>query len=122
MRKLGAVVFVAIVFIFSACGRNSDGTITEKEHIADIVLQSPSVDQARFPPHVVKPDAQVSGKKIIKEGSIEFETNDLRATRSNIISALKNAGGYVSGDNENTNYDNSRKELLIKFTYTGRKI
>ncbi len=49
-------------------------------------------------------------KKIVKDGSIEFETNNLTATRKKILSSLKKYGGYVDEDNKTTNGDENRKE------------
>jgi len=61
-------------------------------------------------------NAQVSdtSKKIIKEGTIEFETANLAATRKKILGSLKKYGGYVDEDDQTTNGDSNRKEYELK--------
>lgn len=39
-------------------------------------------------------------RKLIKKGSIEFETNDLKRSKQNILSAVKKYNAYISSENE----------------------
>jgi hypothetical protein len=55
-----------------------------------------------------------TSKKIIKDGSIEFETNDLVSARKKILYALKKYDGYVAEDNQSTNDVEGRKEYDLK--------
>lgn len=52
-------------------------------------------------------------KKIIKEGDIKFETNNVVETRKQIISSLKRLGGYTDNDSEDTNGDAGSKEYTL---------
>ncbi len=51
-------------------------------------------------------------RKLIKEGTFSFETNDLSATRKNIDSAILRFGGYLSKDQSNT-YGNRVEQTLV---------
>jgi hypothetical protein len=55
-------------------------------------------------------------KKIIKNGTIEFETGNINATRKKILQSLKKYGGYVDEDNQTTNSDANRKEYNLKIS------
>jgi hypothetical protein len=103
------------------------------------------VEQVKFSPPIVKPDNEVieappsqsyavadkaegngytnnanqvrdTTKKIIKNGSIEFETANVNATRKRILHSLKKYGGYVDEDNQSTNSDANRKEYNLKLS------
>lgn len=52
-------------------------------------------------------------KKIIKEGAISFETNDLKGTRKIITDSLKKQGGYVAEETETNNTGADRKEYTL---------
>jgi hypothetical protein len=55
-----------------------------------------------------------TSKKIIKDGSIQFETDNLNDTHKKILNSLKKYGGYVDEDNQTTNGDENRKEYELK--------
>jgi len=55
-----------------------------------------------------------TSKKIIKDGNIQFETDNLNATHKKLLSSLKKYGGYVDEDNQTTNGDENRKEYELK--------
>jgi len=44
-----------------------------------------------------------TARKLIKDGNISFETNDIAGTRQKILNSLKKLGGYVVEDKEITN-------------------
>jgi|GEM_PF-1090207 len=52
-------------------------------------------------------------RKIVKNGDISFETNDIGATRQKILATLKNLGGYVVDDKESTNNEANRKDYTL---------
>jgi len=55
-----------------------------------------------------------TSKKIVKDATIVFETNDLLATRAKILDSLKKYGGYADEDNQTTNSDSNRVEYELK--------
>jgi hypothetical protein len=55
-----------------------------------------------------------TAKKIIKNGSISFETSNIALTRKNILNAVKKLGGYIDEDNETLDGDSNRKEYELK--------
>lgn len=53
-------------------------------------------------------------KKIVKEGDISFEAENISATRKRILQALKRQGGYVYDDSESLNSEDNHKEYSLK--------
>jgi len=59
-----------------------------------------------------KPNNDIE-RKIVKNGDISFETNDIGATREKILTRLKSLGGYVEDDKESTDNENNRKDYTL---------
>lgn len=103
--------------------------------------KSKTVDLAVFTPPVLKADRETTtenfaiaktadnadikitddaihdtSKKIIKNGTIQFETSNINSTRKAILQAVKKYGGYVDEDNQSTNSDANRKEYNLKIS------
>jgi Domain of unknown function (DUF4349) len=57
---------------------------------------------------------QDTSKKIVKEGSIDFEADNLTATRKKILNALKKCNGYIDEDNQTINGGEGRKQFNLK--------
>lgn len=57
------------------------------------------------------------GRKLIKEGSLRFETQDLLQTRRHIDSAVKHHQGYISSDSENKYNNRLEHTLLIRIPF-----
>ncbi len=131
-RIITAILLISVIV---ACGKKS---ADEKVKSMDIVLTPPpgdqmesknadiaidksvgnGVDAVRYPTPVAKQDAEINNnvsveKKLIKEGNISFETDNINATKKNITTLLNKVGGYIEQENEsNDNYE-SRKEYKL---------
>lgn len=68
------------------------------------------------PPPIQNVNQQVADttKKIIKEGTISFETSDLIKTRKVILKTLESLNGYVSEENQSNDDNENRKEYNLK--------
>jgi len=101
------------------------------------LIPPPALSKVKFPPPIVKADAEVTdnaevkqyakventpaatviqdtSKKIVKQGDISFETKDIVATRKALLGTLNKLGGYADEDNESVDRENDRKEYTIK--------
>lgn len=52
-------------------------------------------------------------RKIVKNGDISFETNDIGGTRQKILVTLKSLSGYVVDDKESTDNEENRKDYTL---------
>lgn len=62
----------------------------------------------------VKPDTEKAARKIIKEGEIVFQTNDSKEAGAFLDKAVKDAGGYIASDVQDTYGGRVRNTLLIR--------
>ncbi len=88
MKYLNKYVELIILLTFFGCAQNSDSVNME---MADEEMVAPTTEQ--------KTNETVE-RKLIKEGYIEFETDNLNSTRKTIFEAVKKYKGYVSSDQE----------------------
>ena len=61
-----------------------------------------------------------TARKIIKDGDIRFETNDIAGTRQRILSSLKKLGGYVVEDKQTTDNELNRKDYTLNVRIPAR--
>jgi hypothetical protein len=56
-------------------------------------------------------------RKLIKNGRITFETQDLQKTKNQITSAVKKYKGYISSDSQNEQYDRINNHLKVRVPF-----
>jgi hypothetical protein len=72
--------------------------------------ESAQVENAGGQPGAVTP----TEKKVVKEGEISLETNDLKSARKSLTDSLKKLGGYIDEESENTDTYEGRKNYVFK--------
>lgn len=111
-----------------SCNRSSDLKVPPPVAKADNVAMdkamtvgeanvSAKVDQVAFPPppeQSVNNQVSDTAKKIIKEGTISFETSDLTKTRKAILKTLQSLNGYLSEENQSNDDNENRIEYNLK--------
>lgn len=120
------ILTATLLLIFSSCGNNKNAT--DEKFLAPIVkadeeavttkdIAVDEVTQKSYAPPPANQNGKLvndTAKKIVKDGNISFETNNINATRKKILYSLKKSGGYVVEDNESTNSEENRKEYTLK--------
>lgn len=76
-----------------------DATTTESAKVANETTEEPTA-------------VQQTERMLIKNGYIDFETNDLDVSRKNIVDATKKYKGYISSDRTN-NYSNKMNTTIV---------
>lgn len=113
--NLFAVLFLAFVGCGQPSYRLADSEMVDKmaaSHTngtwdSEIELMEPDAN-AEHPVHE---------RKVIKEGHISFESNDLVDTRQYIDSILRSTNGYVSSEREFTNPSRISQSLSIRIPF-----
>lgn len=129
MKKL--IYILGIITLITFFGCESNGPDSEAMNLGEMVLD---LEEER--PIESNNDVQIQ-RKLIKNGEVEFESENLRATRNTILKAIDKFKGYASSDNEykneyeisNTimirvpseNFDNLLEEITIGVTKFDRK-
>ncbi len=88
MKHIIKFLGLIILLTFFGCSQNRERTTME---MADEEMVAPTTEQTI--------DETVE-RKLIKEGWVEFETDDFNSTRKTIFEAVKKHEGYVSSDQE----------------------
>lgn len=109
-------LLTSLVFcMLMSCGHPKE----ENVRAVNLELAPPPVAEAKLADAVVDDDSPVktvvdTAKKIIKNGDIIFETNNLVETRRKILKALKKLDGYVAEDNETHDRDDNQQQFVLK--------
>lgn len=90
MKSLTKYLGLFILLIAFGCNQNS-------EHASQAMYES---ELAPPPPATQQTNAENIERKLIKEGIVEFETNDLKATRKTVFADVDKFKAYVSSDQE----------------------
>lgn len=123
MKRL--IYLAPLVIFLAACGK---GNSTVKRKPVDLELKAPRVMQAAPVVSGVEvaeepansketvPSAKNAtevSKKVIKDGDISFETNNIAQARNTINNSLAKLGGYIGRESETNSSDNNRKEYNL---------
>ena len=91
---------VAFISFLALMGCDNNRSVSEPMNTGELRLedkeQAQNLNTSDFQP---KPENQIE-RKFIKNGQIEFETEDLNKTREEIFKAIKKYHGYISSENE----------------------
>ncbi|MFD0798858.1 DUF4349 domain-containing protein [Maribacter chungangensis] len=99
--KLKSILFTLFgSMLFFGCSNNENGSF----EMMDESLVSPL------------PQTESSGqqRKLIKEGNVRFETNDMAATRKSIFESVEKYKAYVSSDQEYKSSSSIRNTIAIR--------
>ena len=108
---------LALLFftLFSNCKKSEDKLLID-ENISTFEADL-KVDQVKFVKPVVAKAEEITEnieQKIIKEGNLRFETNDLAATYSQIQNAVKSQNATIQNDTEGKDYGSVFRKLIIR--------
>ncbi|MBX2843398.1 MAG: DUF4349 domain-containing protein [Flammeovirgaceae bacterium] len=107
MKSNFLIQFLLVILIVVSC--QSEQSFKESSVLSDMVLneeQEESVNPAN------EVDGEVKERKLIKEGNISFETDDLQQTKDKINAAIKMYNGYQASENS-YNYERSISQTII---------
>lgn len=83
-----------LTFLIFSCNEQQNETVSDMS-IAEPMM-SRSVDEAAVAENIVFIE-----RKLVKNGSVEFETDNIKSTRSIIVKSIEKYKGYISSDQEN---------------------
>tara|TARA_R110001632_G_scaffold714_1_gene2608 strand:- start:732 stop:1601 length:870 start_codon:yes stop_codon:yes gene_type:complete len=81
-------------------------SVSEDISVASELNAPPPLEQQNY--------SQESELKIIKTATLRFESQDLEQTHAQILSIIKEAGGYVQNDNSGKNYSQLYHNLSVR--------
>lgn len=118
MRAFRWFTCILVLIILVGCGTQSDKRsrppLEESAPAAVAILESAegvARDEAKAPQKVPLSNQP---RKVIKKGSLEFETTDIGSTRKTIDSTVAEHGGYIAEDREYRTGDRIVQNLVIR--------
>ncbi|HWY12024.1 MAG TPA: DUF4349 domain-containing protein [Bacteroidia bacterium] len=126
MTILNKSLIIAATILIMACGANKsseDAGISNTMSVNNPVgkaggdEKNPETDKlADVREDGTKTGEPVAGieKKLIKNGEVGFQVNDLTATKHKIEIALKTSGGYIAKENSYDYSNNPTDELIVR--------
>ena len=105
MKLQTTIISLLIILLTFSCGNKQDSASINSEEMS-MNLQADQKQQG-----VELPDIE---RKLIKEGQVEFETDDLHAARKIIIQSIEKNKGYVSSDQEYKSEGRNSNTLIIR--------
>lgn len=115
MKKIG--LFLSILLCIVACKDDESATFnadTSVQYSRAKTQKTVSVSKKAEREHALQDQNSNIERKLIKTGSISFETKDLSATRNTALVALKKYEGYMVRDNQYTSYDRISTNLSVR--------
>ncbi|SEM67359.1 protein of unknown function [bacterium A37T11] len=114
--KLTAILYLsAALFLFICCNRADLAKAGSGDAASNEALLSepPAPDPAS---EGEKTNAQPlpQQRKLIKEGTLNFETDDLSGTRKRIDAAIRKEQGYIASESENKYDENLSRTLVVR--------
>ncbi|WP_339755579.1 DUF4349 domain-containing protein [Algoriphagus aquimarinus] len=99
MNNYLGLIFILLVL---GCANNSDNAILE---MADSEI------------FATEEETETSERKLIKEGQVEFESQDLNSTRQTIFKAVEKHKGYISSDQEFKTPEHRSNTVVIRVPF-----
>lgn len=112
MRSLRMII--ALISLIGLMGCENNRPVSEPMNRGEVQMdgeeQPVNFNATKLDP---KPNSQIE-RKFIKNGQIEFETDDLNKTREDIFKAIKKYDGYISSENEYKISDQISSNIIIR--------
>ena len=97
------VPFFIITAIFTNCNQSPD---SEMAYVAG--------EMESIPESITEENTDIDNRKLIREGWIEFETDQIDSARNRINLAVKKYNAYISNEREGLEYDRFSVQLAIR--------
>jgi hypothetical protein len=130
MTILNKSLITAVTILIMACGANKsseDAGISNNVSVNDAMgkaggdSKNMELDIPPPPPPPGVDEGSRGGepvvgmeKKLIKNGEVGFQVNDLTATKQKIVTAIKANGGYIAKENSYDYSSNPTDELIVR--------
>src|SRR5690606_32101401 len=112
MKNLNRILVLLCLIALMSCNNNS--SVSEPRNMGELNLdeleQANNLNSDRPEPQ----QAEQVGRKLIKNGQIDFETENLNKTRGDIFRAIKKYEGYISSENEFKNSHELSSNIAIR--------
>lgn len=133
VQTIGLTVALIGVFFFVSCSPKKTATISSSEVVAAPFPQAANVNSMErldqslpvstlngspvspvSPGEIQEWSIPVTRRKLVKKGTIAFETESINAVRRQVEDAIMVANGYIESDVEETRYDRITIQMTLR--------
>lgn len=113
----------ACLFLFFSCDTSSKNDVNDRLGFTgapvafetlEAEMSEVAVDRLLPPPKPKNESSAEIDLKIIKTGTLRFETKDLAQTHAQILTIVRQANGYIQNDNSGKNYNQLYHNLIVR--------
>jgi len=112
MKKI--ILFISIVLFAVACNDKQELAYNNEVMQYDAASSSKSFAKGKMKSAIDRKENITIERKLIKTGSIAFETKELEATRKTIIDLVSQNNGYVASDNQYKSNDRISTTIAVR--------
>ena len=109
--------FLAVSLFLFSCSSNqkSEGIVATGDKSIDVVASEPEMqEESAIPSDEPSEKKVLSNRKLIKEGNLSFETDDISKTTAFITRQLRKNNGYISSENEEKETNSIHKKITVR--------
>ncbi len=96
--KTGLKLLVGLVMVAFLFGCEGKQHFANEKYLGESIAEERAEDMETPPPSASNKNANLAERKLIKEGYVSFETEDLKTAREHIAKAVKKYNAYLSSD------------------------
>lgn len=112
MKLIHKILATAMLVVCVGCEQR--GPVNHNERLDTVGLAGESMSVMSQKSGNAQPQKINIEKKLIKNGNISFETEDLAETKTTIVAATKKYQAYISSDNAYTSQDRISNTLTVR--------
>ncbi len=106
MKKIYCLIALTLI-LFISCKKAMEGDAMNMKAVDMEIAVAPNEKS-------IPEKTNLSNRKLVKNGNIEFETNDLNTTYKKIIEKISKYNGYISSENDLKDDERISKNLDLK--------
>jgi hypothetical protein len=104
MKIKFAILISAVIILSASCRNNTESSKYREVRMDDLASGVPAPEKVTV----------TDDRKIIKEGTISFETSDPLKTRESIVKITNELGGYITRENSGNYSDRNEQTIEIR--------
>lgn len=106
-------LFLLTLLVFVSCGDQRSHAEYAPAYTAEMKMASASLDEQADAVDQSQPDVSID-RKLIRNGSLDFKTGDVKKTKAEIEKIVKTLKAYISSENENNYGDRIQYMQVIR--------
>lgn len=115
MKLLHNITSLVIIILLFSCGKNETASLEMTNETAPFEMadEAPLNEESKAK-RTEQAEEFIVERKLIKDGKVKFETDDINLTRRLIFESIEKYNGYTSSDNEYNSIGRISNTIIIR--------